>query len=209
MRIIAAFTFIWTFPIFAHSQDSIHVSRQGISKGIFETKISDDLIYNRAIEWVNKTYQNPDKVLTGKVPNKSLNLNGYASNSFYYKSLGIAYFYNTSYGIYITIDKGRVEFIFDEKKHTVSGTGATAMFDSQSWFKEDGEYRKAYNSAKETYENTINNLWFSLINTITSTEISSDEALAQLKKAKDKLDLGLITQDEFDKIKAELTPFIK
>jgi hypothetical protein len=27
--------------------------------------------------------------------------------------------------------------------------------------------------------------------------------------AKDKLDLGLITHEEYDKIKAELTPFIK
>jgi hypothetical protein len=29
------------------------------------------------------------------------------------------------------------------------------------------------------------------------------------KKANDKLDLGIITQDEFDKIKKELTPYIK
>jgi len=38
---------------------------------------------------------------------------------------------------------------------------------------------------------------------------TSDEALAELKKAKDKLDLGLITQEEFDKIKAELSVYIK
>jgi hypothetical protein len=39
--------------------------------------------------------------------------------------------------------------------------------------------------------------------------MTSDEALAELKKAKDKLDLGLISQEDFDKRKAELTPFIK
>jgi hypothetical protein len=203
-------TFSLLFLIAGYSQDSIHVSRQGISKGILETKLTDDIIYNRAIEWVNKTYQNPDKVLTGKVTNKSLNLSGYSENAWYYKSLGLAYFYNTTYGIYITIDKGHVEFVFDEKKHISSNTSAGPTYiDSRSWFKDDGEYRKAYNTAKETYERTINNLWFSFVNTITSTEISSDEALAQLKKAKDKLDLGLITQEEYDKIKAELTPFIK
>jgi hypothetical protein len=38
--------------------------------------------------------------------------------------------------------------------------------------------------------------------------INSDEALSALKKAKDKLDLGLITQEEYDKIKAELRKFI-
>lgn len=44
---------------------------------------------------------------------------------------------------------------------------------------------------------------------IQSFGMTSDEALEALKKAKDKLDLGLISQEEFDKIKAELTPFIK
>jgi hypothetical protein len=36
----------------------------------------------------------------------------------------------------------------------------------------------------------------------------SDDALAQLKKAKDKLDLGIIKQEEYDKIKAELSVYI-
>jgi hypothetical protein len=35
--------------------------------------------------------------------------------------------------------------------------------------------------------------------------MSSDEALSELKKAKDKLDLGLITQEEFNSIKTELS----
>lgn len=39
--------------------------------------------------------------------------------------------------------------------------------------------------------------------------LSSDDALAQLKKAKDKLDLGLITQEEYEKLKVELSKFIK
>lgn len=37
---------------------------------------------------------------------------------------------------------------------------------------------------------------------------SSDKALEELKKAKDKLDLGLITQEEFDKLKAEFAKYI-
>ena len=51
-------------------------------------------------------------------------------------------------------------------------------------------------------------------NAIASGEIvglgmTSDKALEELKKAKDKLDLGIITQEEYDKIKAELMEFIK
>lgn len=44
---------------------------------------------------------------------------------------------------------------------------------------------------------------------IKSSVMSSDDALTELKRAKDKLDLGLITQEEFEKLKAELSPFIK
>lgn len=44
---------------------------------------------------------------------------------------------------------------------------------------------------------------------IKSKLMSSDEALAQLKKAKDKLDLGLISQEDFEKLKADLVKFIK
>ncbi len=39
--------------------------------------------------------------------------------------------------------------------------------------------------------------------------ISSDAALSELKKAKDKLDLGLMTQEDYDKKKEELGKFIK
>jgi hypothetical protein len=44
---------------------------------------------------------------------------------------------------------------------------------------------------------------------IKGTGLTSDDALAELKKAKDKLDLGLITQEQYDLKKSELTPFIK
>jgi hypothetical protein len=48
-----------------------------------------------------------------------------------------------------------------------------------------------------------------LVGEIKSFGMTSDEALTELKKAKDKLDLGIITQEEYDLKKAELTPFIK
>jgi len=39
--------------------------------------------------------------------------------------------------------------------------------------------------------------------------ISSEDAMTQLKAGKDKLDLGIITQEEFDKLRAELVKYIK
>ena len=44
---------------------------------------------------------------------------------------------------------------------------------------------------------------------IKRTGISSDEALSELKKSKDKLDLGLINQRQFDSLKTHYSKFIK
>lgn len=44
---------------------------------------------------------------------------------------------------------------------------------------------------------------------IKSFGMTSDEALTELKKAKDKLDLGLITQVEYDSLRVVFTKYIK
>lgn len=53
------------------------------------------------------------------------------------------------------------------------------------------------------FESAIDN------NEIKSKIISSDEAISELKKAKEKLELDLITQADFDKLKVELVKYIK
>lgn len=60
----------------------------------------------------------------------------------------------------------------------------------------------------------LERFYFDIENALQTREVkgdgmSSDEALAQLKRAKEKLDLGLITQQEFDKLKSELSKFIQ
>ena len=56
----------------------------------------------------------------------------------------------------------------------------------------------------------INNFEGAVVNgEITSNVMSSDEALKELKKWKSKLDLEIITQEEYDAKKKELVPFIK
>jgi hypothetical protein len=44
---------------------------------------------------------------------------------------------------------------------------------------------------------------------VKSFGMTSDEALSELKKSKDKLELGLITQAEYDSLKVEYKKFIK
>jgi hypothetical protein len=78
-----------------------------------------------------------------------------------------------------------------------------------------GNKRSGYKVSFQTKGLTgLDNYFFFLEDAIQVGEIksfgmTSDQALAELKKAKDKLDLGLITQEEYDKIKQELSQYIK
>jgi len=60
------------------------------------------------------------------------------------------------------------------------------------------------------YGLTIINFESAVINgEVKSKLMTSDQALEELKKWKDKLDLGLITEEEYNKKKEELSKFIK
>jgi hypothetical protein len=78
-----------------------------------------------------------------------------------------------------------------------------------------GNKRQGYKVQFQTKGRTsIDNYFFNLEDAIVAGEIkskgmTSDQAMKELKTAKDKLDLGLITQAEYDKVKAELVKYIK
>lgn len=78
-----------------------------------------------------------------------------------------------------------------------------------------GNKRAGYSVAFRTKGITgLSNYTIQFENALSTGEVkgfgkTSDEALTELKKAKDKLDLGLITQEEFDKSKSELAKYIK
>jgi hypothetical protein len=190
------------------AQDSIYVTPTGFTTVHVQTVLDDNTLYSRAIEWVNEVYKNPDKVITGKIPGVSLNISGYSAYAWNYSSMGMDLFYSMTYNLYITIDRGKVVFKMVEGEFRQSG-GGQYLGDSKSFFNNKGEYRKIYNTAKSTLENSINELWLSFYAKIMVGQLSSNEALDQLKKAKEKLDLELITREEYEVIKAQLAPFIK
>lgn len=62
-------------------------------------------------------------------------------------------------------------------------------------------------SFKQAFDKFI--LMFENLKPNSVDELTSDEALSELKRIKEKLDLQLITQDEYEKKKAELMKYIK
>lgn len=79
-----------------------------------------------------------------------------------------------------------------------------------------GSSRTGYKANFQTKATAVSNFFIDFESALKSSEligkkgsISSTEAINELKKAKEKLDLGLITQEEYDKKKSELIKFIK
>jgi len=79
-----------------------------------------------------------------------------------------------------------------------------------------GSSRTGYKASFQTKATAVSNFFVDFESALKSGElvgkkgtISSAEAINELKKAKEKLDLGLITQEEYDKKKSELVKFIK
>jgi hypothetical protein len=89
--------------------------------------------------------------------------------------------------------------IVEIKSITYSGSrrvGFSALLVCKGPYALSGSYRILLENAIETGE-------------VKGLGMTSDEALSELKKCKDKLELGLITQEEFDSKKSELSKSIK
>lgn len=189
--------------------DSIRVTPIGVTEVNFIVTSSPNTTYQRTITWVNETYKNPDQVITGKVEGQSINISGYSNNAWYFNQMGRSNFYDMKYQLYITIADSVISFRITIDNFYVSSTGGIYYSNVNSFFKNNGEYRPIYNMAKPSLEATLNTLLFSYYNKINSNSLSSSEAISLLKMYKEKLDLELITQEEYNTKKAELVKYIK
>ena len=98
---------------------------------------------------------------------------------------------------------------FKDNTYTVSKIKCT-RFQGQVSFQLELTNSKSTASMKISKTLTASNLSINngeLINP--NAPMTSEEALAELKRSKDKLDLGLISQAEFDEVKSKLAPLIK
>lgn len=205
-KIVFTFALLLSFNL-AFTQENIQLSQAGFNEVVFNATQSDNITYQRVITWVNSTYKNPEKVIVGNVANESVIISGYMDNAWHYKSMGMEFYYDMTYKIYIRLKDGVVTFQFADENHTLSG-GSQKIFPAQAFYNKQGEYRESYNTGKATLEESINALYLSFKQKVAGDSLTNNEAIEQLKKAKEKLDLGLITKDEYDKKVNELKKYI-
>jgi hypothetical protein len=67
-------------------------------------------INNKAQNWVQETYKTPDKVLKANIVNEKIRVDGFVKDAWWYKSLGVTFFYDMEYTIEISFKDNRYRF---------------------------------------------------------------------------------------------------
>jgi len=161
---------------FTYSQEIIpklKLTREGVESIVIKTdSLTSNQIYKKALDWVQETYKNPDKVLKAKIENKKIRIDGFATNAWWYRTKNNSY--NMEYTIEISIKNGRYKFEFIIGQFFIDD-GQKVLYDYKSFFKKSGEIKKAYTDAVPSLENTMNLLSNSFYSYITGHTSESED----------------------------------
>lgn len=190
-------------------QETFKITYNGLNIVQINSHVNSNINYIKTIQWVHEYYKNPNEVIMGNIKNESVTINGYQPWVIQWGSLGVQGGLAMEYHIYIEFKDSIINLKMQIDKLSNHAPGGPNWYIS-TFFKKDGSIRPVYTEYLNQLELAVNELLGSYKLKIKEIFImSSEEALSELKRYKDKLDLELITQEEFDKKKEELSKYIK
>ena len=77
---------------------------------VFELEGTATELYDKAINWVNETYKNPEEVIKGKVDSDYLRLEGFTSNLTKSSTLGMTSYYDVRYTVKLNFKDDRFKY---------------------------------------------------------------------------------------------------
>ncbi len=152
-----------TLIFYGQEIPQLSIQRTGVEEIVIPVKgkTSSD-IYIKALNWIKETYRNPDEVIKMTMENEKVRIEGYSSDAWYYKTLGIKQYYDMVYELEISIKDDRYRLqLTPVKFYTSSGMKA---YSYTNFFKSNGDIKKVYAPAVESLNITMNGLSNSLYN---------------------------------------------
>ena len=159
---------------FAQDIPKLKLSPTGVEAIVVNVDtLKADYLYKKAINWVQESYKNPDKVLKYKIENEKIRIDGFATNAWWYKTLGMKMNYNMDYSIEVSFKDGKYRFEFIVGQFYTDG-GQKFLANYTSFFKSSGEVKGVYSDAVPSLEETMNNLLLSFHNYINGLKSKKD-----------------------------------
>jgi len=155
--------------------EKIKLTPQGVEPIVVQVdSLKSNEIYEKALNWVKETYKNPDKVLKANLENEKIRIDGFASNAWWYKSMGITNNYNMEYTVEISFKEGKYRFSYIIGQFYIEG-GKKVLYDYKTFYKKSGEIKKSYIDAVPSLEQTMNDLSLSFYNYINGKTLKKDD----------------------------------
>ena len=146
-----------SLSINAQEIPKLQLTKAGIESIVVSAEgIPSSELYTNALNWIQETYKNPDKVLKLKIENEKIRVSGYASDSWNIKSLGMKTYYDYSYLIEVYFKDGKYKF--DYTITELSDDGKKFFYNCSAFYKKDGSVRKMYVGGVEDINNQMNSL---------------------------------------------------
>jgi len=174
--LLLTITFLISGITLGQNIPELKLTRDSVEPIIVKTdSLTKSEIYKKALNWVQEAYKNPDKVLKANIANEKIRIDGFASNAWWYKSMGIKQSYNMEYTVEIGFKDGRYRFEYTIGQFYIDG-GQKVLYGYKTFFKKSGEIRKSYKDAVPSLEQTMNDLSLSFYNYVTgkTTEKNDD-----------------------------------
>ncbi len=158
-KTILLFLLMTSTILFSQSSTKFEISKNGFTDFIvteIPNKTSTE-IYIKTLEWINKTFKNPEKVILGKVENYYIRIEGSSNSLYVLNSLGLENPLESKYQIEISVKDGKYKFDVTEIKYLAPQIGWTDV-PITFFYKKDGELKVMFKYTQKIpeYFNSLN-----------------------------------------------------
>lgn len=172
---LIALFFIFSNITSGQSIPELKVSFNGIEPIVVEIEnATAPELYEKALNWVKETYKNPDRVLKASIQNEKIRIEGFQSNAWKNKMLGVTQVADMNYTMEISFKDGKYRLVYIIDYFTQEGRKIN--YTNTYFYNKKGEVRTFYPTAIPSLEKTINNQSLSFYNYVSgkTSEMDND-----------------------------------
>lgn len=144
---------------------------------------SANTLYDKTLEWINKTYNNPREVIKADIKNDYVRFEGIKSNLYCYSPIGLPVCYDVKYQIEVSFKDNKYKFDIaqlDEyvKPSQYSSGGWRDLMPGNStvlFYKKDGSVKGGYKNYIQSIPDYFNTLHKSLSDYINNTGTQAEK----------------------------------
>lgn len=211
------------FAQFSNSQqfEELKLTRNGVAPVIISLEnMNSEAAYTKALAWIEHVYDKPKEVIKENEPNNYLLIEAYKTKAWWYKSMGLKNYNSMLYEVAITFEENQFKFNYEIGQFYLSDDEFKVQYNYEMFFKKDGSIRSQYKEAVTSLEATMNNLLHSFYSYLSGNKFPKEQELNaqnnsqknyidELKELADLKEKGIITEEEFNELKARVLERVK